>query len=80
MWFVPAHSIESFPKQLAKVRDAGHEMWENTSLPASSGMYSKRRIEYDVLKYVAAFLAILTNLYPHGANSSSETSSQNLLR
>lgn len=25
-WFVPAHSIESFPKQMAKVRDAGHEM------------------------------------------------------
>ncbi len=25
-WYVPAHSIESFPKQMAKVRDAGHEM------------------------------------------------------
>ena len=25
-WFVPAHSIESFPSQMAKVRDAGHEM------------------------------------------------------
>lgn len=25
-FFSPAHSIESFPKQLAKVRDAGHEI------------------------------------------------------
>ncbi|KAI1374163.1 glucose 1-dehydrogenase [Hypoxylon crocopeplum] len=25
-WFTPAHSIESFPTQLAKVRDAGHEI------------------------------------------------------
>jgi peptidoglycan/xylan/chitin deacetylase (PgdA/CDA1 family) len=25
-WFTPAHSIESFPAQLAKVRDAGHEI------------------------------------------------------
>ena len=25
-WYVPAHSIESFPKQMAKVRDGGHEM------------------------------------------------------
>ncbi len=25
-WFIPGHSIESFPKQMAKVRDAGHEM------------------------------------------------------
>ena len=25
-FFTPAHSIESFPRQLAKVRDAGHEL------------------------------------------------------
>ncbi|KAJ0420498.1 hypothetical protein BJY00DRAFT_323756 [Aspergillus carlsbadensis] len=25
-WFVPGHSLESFPKQLARVRDAGHEL------------------------------------------------------
>ena len=25
-WFVPAHSVESFPGQMKKVRDAGHEM------------------------------------------------------
>jgi hypothetical protein len=25
-WFIPAHSIESFPNEMAKVRDAGHEM------------------------------------------------------
>lgn len=26
-WFVPAHSVESFPGQLNKVRDGGHEMF-----------------------------------------------------
>ena len=26
IWFAPSHSIESFPEQLAKVRDAGHEL------------------------------------------------------
>jgi len=25
-WFVPAHSLESFPSQIAKIRDAGHEI------------------------------------------------------
>lgn len=25
-WFMPSHSILSFPTQMAKVRDAGHEM------------------------------------------------------
>lgn len=26
-WFVPGHSVESFPEQLRKVRDKGHEMF-----------------------------------------------------
>jgi len=25
-FYIPGHSIESFPKQMAKVRDAGHEI------------------------------------------------------
>ena len=33
-WYVPAHSIESFPKQMAKVRDAGHEMYVVRRCPA----------------------------------------------
>lgn len=26
-WFVPGHSMDSFPSQLKKVDDAGHEMF-----------------------------------------------------
>ena len=26
-WFIPAHTVESFPVQIAKVREAGHEMY-----------------------------------------------------
>ena len=25
-WYVPGHTLESFPNQIAKIRDAGHEM------------------------------------------------------
>jgi peptidoglycan/xylan/chitin deacetylase (PgdA/CDA1 family) len=25
-WFIPGHSLETFPEQMAMVRDAGHEM------------------------------------------------------
>lgn len=32
-WFIPAHSIESFPKQMVKVRDAGHEMYVGMTNP-----------------------------------------------
>jgi hypothetical protein len=27
-WFTPGHTIETFPEQIAKIRDAGHEMYE----------------------------------------------------
>ena len=26
-WFIPGHSLETFPEQMAAVRDAGHEMY-----------------------------------------------------
>jgi len=26
-WFIPGHSLETFPKEMAAVRDAGHEMY-----------------------------------------------------
>lgn len=25
-WFIPGHTIETFPEEMAKIRDAGHEM------------------------------------------------------
>ena len=26
-WFIPGHSLETFPEECAMVRDAGHEMY-----------------------------------------------------
>lgn len=26
-WFIPGHSLDTFPDQMAAVRDAGHEMY-----------------------------------------------------
>jgi peptidoglycan/xylan/chitin deacetylase (PgdA/CDA1 family) len=26
-WFIPGHSLETFPKEMAMVRDQGHEMF-----------------------------------------------------
>ena len=25
-WYIPGHTIETFPDEMAKIRDAGHEM------------------------------------------------------
>lgn len=27
-WFIPGHSLETFPEECAMVRDAGHEMYD----------------------------------------------------
>ena len=26
-WYIPGHSLETFPEECAMIRDAGHEMW-----------------------------------------------------
>ncbi|KAI9816617.1 MAG: hypothetical protein M1827_001750 [Pycnora praestabilis] len=28
-WFIPGHSLETFPEECAMIRDAGHEMYVN---------------------------------------------------
>ena len=29
-WFIPGHSLETFPEECALIRDAGHEMYGRT--------------------------------------------------
>jgi peptidoglycan/xylan/chitin deacetylase (PgdA/CDA1 family) len=31
-WFIPGHSLDTFPKEMAMVRDAGHEMYVPSTL------------------------------------------------
>ena len=31
-WFIPGHSLETFPEECTMIRDAGHEMYEETLL------------------------------------------------
>ena len=34
-WFIPGHSLETFPEECRMVRDAGHEMYDKQSLRMS---------------------------------------------
>ena len=36
-WFIPGHSLETFPEECAMVRDAGHEMYGAVGLKEVSG-------------------------------------------
>lgn len=32
-WFIPGHSLETFPEECAMIRDAGHEMYGDRAFP-----------------------------------------------
>lgn len=36
-WFIPGHSLDTFPKEMAMVRDAGHEMYATFTLLCCKG-------------------------------------------
>ena len=36
-WFIPGHSLETFPEECAMVRDAGHEMYDAMGLKEGIG-------------------------------------------
>lgn len=60
-WFVPGHSVESFPGQMNKVRDGGHEMFVIIiSLPCM-----------DWADLVVVYMDIATSSSPRWASSSS---------
>lgn len=47
-WFIPGHSLDTFPEECAIIRDAGHEMYDGYSLVSFDDvderalMYGKR--------------------------------------
>ncbi|RDW72223.1 glucose 1-dehydrogenase [Coleophoma crateriformis] len=64
-WFVPAHSIESFPEQLAKVRDAGHEIGLHGYTHEFVGTLTEQQ-QRDVLAKSIEVLTAFTGKKPKG--------------
>jgi len=64
-WFVPAHSIESFPEQIAKVRDAGHEIGLHGYTHEFVGTLSETQ-QRDVLTKSIEVLTAFTGKKPKG--------------
>ncbi|EXJ57395.1 hypothetical protein A1O7_07742 [Cladophialophora yegresii CBS 114405] len=64
-WYVPAHSVESFPKQIAKIRDAGHEIGlHGYTHEYVSGLSEQQ--ERDVLQKSIQVLTDFTGKKPRG--------------
>ncbi|KIW89701.1 uncharacterized protein Z519_09857 [Cladophialophora bantiana CBS 173.52] len=64
-WFAPGHSIESFPKQMAKVRDAGHEIGLHGYTHEFISQLSTQQ-ERDVLQKSIEVVTAFTGKKPRG--------------
>ena len=64
-WFVPGHSVESFPKQMGRVRDAGHEIGLHGYTHEFMIMLSEEQ-ERDVLRKSIEVLTRFTGRRPRG--------------
>lgn len=74
-WFVPAHSIESFGPQLAKVRDSGHEFGLHGYTHENVGRLSVEQ-QRDVLQRSIAALTAFTGRRPVGWTAPSWSTSK----
>ncbi|KAJ5463993.1 hypothetical protein N7475_007128 [Penicillium sp. IBT 31633x] len=77
-WFVPTHSIESFPAQMAKVRDAGHEIGLHGYTHEHVDMLTEQQ-ERDVLAKSIEVVTAFTGKRPKGWTAPSwRTSSRSI--
>jgi peptidoglycan/xylan/chitin deacetylase (PgdA/CDA1 family) len=40
-WFIPGHTLETFPEECAMVRDAGHEIGVSSKISDTSQLLAK---------------------------------------
>ncbi|KAL1392066.1 glucose 1-dehydrogenase [Phyllosticta capitalensis] len=64
-WFVPGHTVESFPEQMSKIRDKGHELGLHGYSHEAPGQLSGQQ-QYDTLKKSIDILTKFTGKKPLG--------------
>ena len=64
-WFIPGHSIETFPRQMRRVADAGHEIGAHGYAHENPVSMTPRQ-EEDVLERSVALIEKLTRRRPRG--------------
>ncbi|KAK7715953.1 hypothetical protein SLS57_006704 [Botryosphaeria dothidea] len=77
-WFSPAHTVESFPKQMAKVRDAGHEIGLHGYTHEYPSSLSAQQ-QYDVLAKSIDVLTNFTGTKPLGYTAPAWLTSKELI-
>ncbi|KAK5116715.1 hypothetical protein LTR62_007389 [Meristemomyces frigidus] len=77
-WFTPAHSLETFPDQMAKVRDAGHEIGLHGYTHEYISQLSARQ-QQDVLTRSISSLTKFTGKKPLGYTAPSWSTSKELI-
>lgn len=65
-WFIPGHTLESFPEDMAKVRDAGHEIGLH-GYTHENPVDMSREQQRDVLERTVELLTKFTGKRPRGS-------------
>ncbi|KAJ9634280.1 uncharacterized protein PV06_00449 [Exophiala oligosperma] len=78
-WFVPAHSIESFPEQLSKVKNAGHEIGLHGYTHEFVSTLSEQQ-QKDVLTKSVQVLTDFTGKKPRGWTAPAWSTSRQTIR
>ncbi|RFU24688.1 hypothetical protein B7463_g11643, partial [Scytalidium lignicola] len=78
-WFVPAHSLESFPAQLRKVRDAGHEIGLHGYCHEFVATMNEQQ-QRDVMKKSIEVLTAFTGKKPRGWTAPAWDTSKETIR
>ncbi|EOD46310.1 putative polysaccharide deacetylase family protein [Neofusicoccum parvum UCRNP2] len=77
-WFSPAHTVESFPKQMARIRDAGHEIGLHGYTHEFPGSMSAQQ-QHDVLAKSIDVLTKFTGTKPLGYTAPAWSTSKELI-
>lgn len=77
-WFSPAHTVESFPKQMARIRDAGHEIGLHGYTHEFPGSMSAQQ-QHDVLAKSIDVLTAFTGTKPLGYTAPAWSTSKELI-
>lgn len=78
-WYIPGHTIESFPVEMARIRDAGHEVGLHNYTHEASGKLSRAQLDAVLVKSIDVLTQFCNGVRPKGFTAPSWVTSPDLI-